>query len=112
MAVRRNRIVKPYRGQLYDMVVKNFAYVPVLNAKGQQVEQVDEDGKPIKGQIVKVRRKEVTDTFEIYYNICLIDEYFKMLYEGCLKAGSPPYPTSTLKMTLQKVGGTCFKSMR
>lgn len=97
MAVRRNRIVKPYRGQLYDMVVKNFAYVPVLNAKGQQVEQVDEDGNPIKGQIVKVRRKEVTDTFEIYYNICLIDEYFKMLYEGCLKAGSPPYPTSTLK---------------
>lgn len=102
MAVRRNRIVKPYRGQLYDMVVKNFAYVPVLNAKGQQVEQVDEDGNPIKGQIIKVRRKEVTDTFEIYYNICLIDEYFKMLYEGGLKAGRPPYPMSTLREDFAK----------
>lgn len=97
MAVRRNRIVKPYRGQLYDMVVKNFAYVPVLNAKRQQVEELDEEGQPIKGKIVKIRRKEVTDTFEIYYNICLVDEYFKMLYEGALKEGRPPYPMATLK---------------
>ena len=102
MAVRRNRIVKPFRGQLYDMVVKNFAYVPVLNALGQQVEETDEDGNPIKGKIVRVRRKEVTDAFEVYYNICLVDEYFKMLYEGCLKAGQPPYPMSTLKKDFAK----------
>lgn len=89
MAVRRNRIVRPYRGKLYDMVVKNFAYVPVLNAKGQKVKE--------KGKVVKVRRKEVTDAFEIYYNLCLVDEYFKMLYEKCLEAGSPPYPMSTLR---------------
>lgn len=89
MAVRRNRIVRPYRGKLYDMVVKNFAYVPVLNAKGRQVKD--------KGKIVKVRRKEVTDAFEIYYNLCLVDEYFKMLYEKCLEAGSPPYPISSLQ---------------
>ena len=57
MAIRKNRIVKPYRGQLYDMVVKNFAYVPVLNAKGQQVEELDKDDQPIKGKIIKVRRK-------------------------------------------------------
>jgi hypothetical protein len=102
MAVRRNRIVKPYRGKLYDMVVKNFAYVPVLNAKGQQVEQTDGDGNPIKGKIAKVRRKEVTDAFEIYYNICLVDEYFKVLYEGGLKAGNPPYPMATLSKDFGK----------
>ena len=90
MAIRKNRIVKPYRGQLYDMVVKNFAYVPVLNAKGQQVEELDKDDQPIKGKIIKVRRKEVTDSFEIYYNLCLVDEYFKMLYEKCLKESIKP----------------------
>lgn len=94
MAVRRNRIVRPYRGKLYDMVVKNFAYVPVLNAKGKKVRD--------KGKIVKVRRKEVTDSFEIYYNLCLVDEYFKMLYEKCLEAGTPPYPMSNLKEDFSK----------
>lgn len=102
MAVRRNRIVKPYRGKLYDMVVKNFAYVPVLNAKGQQVEETDKDGEPIKGKIVKIRRKEVTDSFEIYYNICLVDEYFKMLYEKCLKDSITPSPGEILEVSTLK----------
>ena len=103
MAVRRNRIVRPYRGKLYDMVVKNFAYVPVLNAKGQQVEELDENDRPIKGKIVKVRRKEVIDSFEIYYNICLIDEYFKMKYEKCLEDGVvPPSGRETLTISTLK----------
>ena len=66
---RRNRTVKPFRGQLYDMVLKNFAYVPVMDAMGRKVKE--------KGTVKKIRRKEVCDAFETYYNLCLIDEYFK-----------------------------------
>ena len=73
---RKNRTVKPFRGQLYDMVLKNFAYVPVMDAMGRKVKE--------KGKVKKVRRKEVCDAFEIYYNLCLVDEYFKMLYEAKL----------------------------
>ena len=75
---RRNRIVKPFRGQLYDMVIKNFAYVAIPDSLGRPV-------KDKKGKIKRSRRKEVTDTFEIYWNLCLTDEYFKMLYERQLK---------------------------
>lgn len=95
MAIRRNRIVKPYRGKLYDMVVKNFAYVPVLNARGKQVKE--------KGKIKKIRRKEVTDAFEIYYNLCLVDEYFKVIYEKRLKGDN------TLMSTLKEDFGNSWR---
>jgi hypothetical protein len=75
---RKNRIVKPYRGQLYNMVVQNFAYVPYKDSHGRIV-------KDNGGETKRIRRKEVCDAFEIYYNLCLVDEYFKGLYESNLK---------------------------
>ena len=93
------------------MVVKNFAYVPVLNAKGQQVEERDENDRPIKGKIVKIRRKEVTDSFEIYYNLCLVDEYFKMHYEKCLEDGVVP-PSGRETLTISTLKEDFSKSWR
>ena len=63
---RKNRSVLPYRGQLYNMVVQNFAFVPVRDALGKKVK---EKGKP-----KKVRKQELCDAFEIYYNLCVLDE--------------------------------------
>ena len=63
---RKNRTVKPYRGQLYNMVLRNFAEVPFKDANGRFVK--DNKGKP-----KKMRREEVCDAFDIYYNLCLLD---------------------------------------
>lgn len=72
---RKNRSVKPYRGELYKMVITNFAHVPYKDSHGRLV-------KDESGTVKKIRRKEVSDTFEIYYDLCLVDEYFKSLYES------------------------------
>lgn len=71
---RRNRTVKPYRGQLYNMVVQNFAFAPYKDANGRFV-------KDSEGKNKKIRRNEICDAFEIYYDLCLLDEFFKALYE-------------------------------
>lgn len=85
---RRNRTVKPYRGQLYNMVIRNFAEVPFKDANGRFV-------KDSKGNNKKTRRVEICDAFEIYYDLCLLDEFFKNLYERslCSKGDS----TSTMQ---------------
>ena len=83
---RRNRIVKPFRGQLFDMVVKNFAYVAIPDSMGRPV-------KDKSGKIKRSRRKEVINTFSTYYNLCLVDEYFKMLYESMVNGDKEIHST-------------------
>jgi hypothetical protein len=70
---RKNRSVVPWKGKLYQYVMRDFANVPVLNLKGQKLTDS-------KGNVKTSKRKEMSYIFEIYSSLCELDEYFIDLY--------------------------------
>lgn len=65
----KNRMVVPFAGELFKQIERNFANIPVLNAKGQKL--IDPETKKIK----TTRAKEVTLPFIVYNSLVSIDEY-------------------------------------